>query len=172
MNSKEKKNALKTGVDSNFEPLEYRCPKCNDLIPLGAKRCPNCRCKRPKDAYERSLAVQAEVKSRRAEESRPKKTPVPGTVSKMPLPKPLCYAQAGAPANVPIYPAPSAASCYAGPTFQQMGIPKFYSTDEYGRVFEMPVSYGPLGIGGPVPVPIPSRAVQTSPIDIPLNFKV
>lgn len=170
--NKEKKNALKYGVGANYEPLEYRCPKCNALTPLGAKRCTNCHTKRPKDAYERSLSLQAEETQRREALKRPVKQPVPGTVCKMPLPKQLCYASADAPVGCYVHPAPSVASCYASPAMQKMAIPKFYSTDEYGRVFEMPVSYGPLGIGGPVPVPIPSKAGQTSPIDIPLNIKV
>ena len=166
---KVKKNALKFGVDENFERLEYRCPKCGMIVPLAAKRCTNCRCKRPKDAYESSLSYKAERLAAKAPGN--KKTPVPGTVSKIPLPKPLCYAGPDAPANCTIVPPPVPSTCYASPEMQRMKIPKFYSTDEYGRVFEMPVSYKPLGIGGPVPVPIPAQTVQTSPIDIPLNFK-
>ncbi len=170
MKDKMKKNALKLGVDENFERLEYNCPKCGALISLAAKRCPQCRNKRPADAYERSLDHKIEEEAAR----RPSKgnQPVPGTVCKRPIPKQLCYAQPTAPAGCYIEPAPSASACYASRDMERMAIPKFYSTDEYGRVFEMPVSYKPLGIGGPVPVPIPSQTVQTSPIDVPVNFKV
>ena len=166
---KAKKKALKFGVDENFERLEYRCPKCGAVVPLSSKRCLNCHLRRPKDAYERALNLRMEAEAKNA----PKKNPiVPGTVCKRPLPKGNCYAQSGAPAGCYVHPQPNPASCYASAEMQRMGIPKFYSTDEYGRVFEMPVSYKPLGIGGPVPVPVPAQTVQTTPIDVPVNFKV
>ena len=165
---KAKKEALKTGVDERNERLEYRCPNCGALIPLAMKRCSNCRKRRPKDAYERALSYKAEV----ALERTPiKKTPQPGTACKIPLPRPLCYAGPDAPANCSIVPPPIPSTCYSNQDMYKLKIPKFYSTDEYGRVFEMPISYKPLGMGGPVPVPIPAQTVQTSPIDIPLNFK-
>ena len=166
---KAKKKAWKYGVDENFERLEYCCPKCGATVPLSAKRCLNCKGKRPKDAYERALSFRMEEEMKRAPKNN--NPIVPGTVCKRPLPKNPCYAQATAPYGC-VEPQPNPASCYASPEMQRMGIPKFYSTDEYGRVFEMPVSYKPLGIGGPVPVPIPAQTVQTTPIDVPVNFKV
>lgn len=166
---KAKKKALKFGVDGNFERLEYCCPKCGVVVPLSAKRCLNCRSKRPKDAYERAIGLKMEEEAKRAPKNG---NLVPGTVCKRPLPKKLCYANPCAPSGCRIEPQPNPASCYASVEMQRMGIPKFYSTDEYGRVFEMPVSYKPLGVGGPVPVPVPAQTVQTTPIDVPVNFKV
>jgi len=99
-----------------------------------------------------------------------KNAPVAGTVCKVPTPKSLCYATPYA--YTGCYPMPAPSTCYASAEAERLGIPKFYSTDEYGRVFEMPVSYKTLGIGGPVPVPIPSQTIQTSPIDVPVNFNV
>ena len=164
---KAKKKALKYGVNENCERLDYCCPKCGFIIPLAAKRCPNCRKRRPADAYERSLSYQAEMEASRM--PKVKNVPVPGVVCKTPAPKSMCYASPYA--NAGCYPV-AAPTCYASPEAERLGIPKFYSTDEYGRVFEMPVSYKTLGIGGPVPVPIPSQTIQTSPIDIPVNFNV
>ncbi len=167
--NKVKKKALRTGVDENFVRLEYSCPKCGNSISIAAKRCPFCRNKRPDNAYERSLQQQEEAFMTSMPQ---RKAPQPGTFSQRPLPKDACYAQAYAPAGCMVYSAPSPSACYSSPDAERMYIPKFYSTDEYGRVFEMPVSYKPLGIGGPVPVPTPSQTVQTSPIDVPVNFKV
>ena len=165
---KAKKNALRFGVNENCERLEYCCPKCGFIVPLAAKRCPNCRKRRPADAYESALAYRAEEEAKRM--PKVKNVPVAGTVCKVPTPKSLCYATPYA--YTGCYPMPAPSTCYASAEAERLGIPKFYSTDEYGRVFEMPVSYKTLGIGGPVPVPIPSQTIQTSPIDVPVNFNV
>ena len=62
-------------------------------------------------------------------------------------------------------------SCYANQPLAELGIPKYYTTDEYGRIYEAPVCYTTIGNGGPVPVPKPSQVVQTESVQVPLNVK-
>ncbi len=156
-----KKIALRTGVDENSCQLEYLCPKCHSIVPLGAKRCPNCDNKRPKDAYERAIEYRA-YKIREKQAKIKQATPADYFAQKLPMPKAPCYSSPEA--------ATQMRSCYATDAMQQLGIPKFYSSDEYGRVFEMPTCYKPLPVAGPVPVPAPSVVIQTSAINVPVSF--
>lgn len=49
------------------------------------------------------------------------------------------------------------------------GLPKYMSTDEYGRIFEVNTFYGPQPCSGPVPIPTPCSLVQTAPINAPMG---
>ena len=154
-----KKWALKYGVDENDNKLYYFCPNCGWEISLMHKRCPKCGAKRAKDAYERSLQIRNE----KMQTKRKASIYVPDrTAEKLPSPKAPCYSTPGV--------EDAYASCYATNAMAQLGIPKFYSSDEYGRVFETPVCYKSLPVAGPVPVPIPSRTVQTDAIKVPVDF--
>ncbi len=150
---KVRKKALKTGVDENLQRLDYVCPTCGMLIPLGAKRCPGCHAKRPQDAYERALAERSR-KAAEAAQRTASTTIADRTTTILPSPKAPCYSSVGTTTN----------SCYATNAMQQLGVPKYYSVDEYGRVFEMPLSYKPLPVAGPVPIATPSKVVQTDVI--------
>lgn len=152
------KRALRTGVDDNNDALRYFCPQCGWTISLMHKKCPKCGAKRPKDAYTRAMSARA------AAEQSANKAPkiyVDRSAGKIPAPKAPCYAAAGVDDLV--------RSCYATDAMAQLGIPKYYQSDEYGRIYETPVCYKPL-TNGPVPVPKPSGPVQTEAITVPLGI--
>jgi hypothetical protein len=154
------KRALKTGVDENDDRLHYYCPKCGWDIPLLSRRCPKCGAKRPADAYNRAVRLRDEIL-----EAQTRQTPdvyIDRSCMKIPAPKAPCYAAPGVDK--------AEESCYATDAMEQLGIPKFYTSDEYGRVFETPVCYKPLPFAGPVPVPAPSRTVQTDAIKVPIDI--
>ena len=153
------RRALKTGVDENDNRLHYECPKCGWNISLMHKRCPKCNNRRPKDAYGRALQTQeAERYAKRG----PRTAYAPDRgATVIPLPKKPHYV--GTDIDDVIR------STYATEELGILGIPKYYSVDEYGRVYEAPVSYRPLNGGGPVPVATPSRAIQTESINVPVN---
>lgn len=50
-----------------------------------------------------------------------------------------------------------------------INLPNYQCTDEYGRVYQAQISYGPLPVCGPVPVATPSKIIQTQPISVPYN---
>lgn len=56
------------------------------------------------------------------------------------------------------------------PNGMPCGLPQFTSVDEYGRVYSPTISYGPMPHSAPVPVPIPAKVVQLSPIVSPVSF--
>lgn len=159
MNKKEKW-ALKTGVDENDNRLHYECPKCGWDISLMHKRCPKCNSKRPKDAYMRSLSTRDEETF--AKGGAPLTAYAPDrTAMVIPLPKKPHYVGTSIDDVI--------RSTYATEELAIMGIPKYYSVDEYGRVYEAPVSYRPINGGGPVPIATPSKAIQTDSINVPLR---
>lgn len=139
------KRALKTGVDENNNKLSYYCPQCGWEISLMPKRCPKCGAKRPKDAYLRATELRDAASSANVDNA----VCADRSADRIPSPK---------------------APCYATETMAQMRIPKYYTSDEYGRVFETPVCYKTLPGGGPVPVPKPSKNIQTEAIKIPLEI--
>ena len=157
--NKAEKRALKTGVDDNDNRLHYECPKCGWDISLMHKRCPKCNNKRPKDAYARALNTQGQE---RYANSAPMTVYAPDrSATVIPLPKKPHYV--GTDIDDVIR------STYATEELQILGIPKYYSVDEYGRVYEAPVSYRPLNNGGPVPIATPSKAIQTDSINVPIR---
>lgn len=156
---KKQKWALKTGVDEYDNKLHYFCPNCGWDISLMHKKCPKCGAKRVKDAYQRAIAVRNDA----LRAARKTAVYVPDrTAEKLPAPKAPCFA---APGVEDAY-----NSCYATNAMAQLGVPKFYSSDEYGRVFEMPVCYKSLPVAGPVPVPAPSKTIQVDAIKVPIDI--
>lgn len=153
------KRALKTGVDERNNALYYGCPRCGWEIPLSAKKCPKCRQKRPADAYSRAVA---ERKATVSDNNTKPAVFVDRSAVKLPAPKAPCFAAPGV--------EDVRRSCYSSDAMMQLGIPRFYTSDEYGRVFETPVSYTTLPHAGPVPVARPSKTIQTSAINVPLNI--
>lgn len=152
------KRALKTGVDENNNKLSYYCPQCGWVISLMPKRCPKCGGKRPKDAYFRAI----ELRDAASRQSELPDVYVDRSAGKIPAPKAPCYAARGVDEVI--------RSCYATDAMAQLGVPKYYTSDEYGRVYETPVCYKTLPGGGPIPVPKPSKVIQTEAIKIPLEI--
>ncbi|MCR4660988.1 MAG: hypothetical protein K5765_03175 [Clostridia bacterium] len=161
--SKAEKIALKYGVDENNLKLHYICPNCQWDIGLLYKRCPKCNNKRPKEAYSLALRMRDDEINRRNPQLN-EEVYVDRTAQLGPTPKQACYATIDVEeANKRIY---------ASEDLAKLGIPKFYSQDEYGRTFEMPVSYKPLPYAGPVPVAKPSVVVQTEKISVPIDINL
>lgn len=154
------KRALKTGVDEYNNPLYYACSRCGWDIPLSAKRCPKCRLKRPKDAYVRAVSERL-VKITDKHEVH-KNVYIDRSAAAIPAPKAPCFAAPGVEEVMK--------SCYSTDAMRLLGIPKFFSSDEYGRVYETPVCYKTLPHAGPVPVAVPSQTIQTSAINVPINI--
>lgn len=152
------RRALKTGVDEDNNILHYYCPQCGWDISLMPKRCPKCGGKRPKDAYMRAITLRDASMA----EPEPATVYVDRSCGKIPAPKAPCYASRGVEDVI--------RSCYATDAMAQLGIPKYYTSDEYGRVYETPVSYTTLPGAGPIPIPKPSKTIQTEAIKIPLNI--
>ncbi len=50
-----------------------------------------------------------------------------------------------------------------------IGIPRYQSVDEYGRVFHPPLMYGAQPCSSPIPVARPASIVQTTPITMPFQ---
>ena len=155
---KKLKRALKTGVDEENNALHYYCPQCGWDISLMHKSCPKCGAKRPRDAYMRAMEVRDAARMPKEESPR---VYVDRSVGKIPAPKAPCYASEGVDELV--------RSCYATDAMAQLGIPKYYQSDEYGRIYETPVCYKPIA-NGPVPIPKPTKSIQTEAITVPLNI--
>lgn len=153
---KEKKKILLTGMDSSGAKYFYYCPRCKTINAINEPRCSECGKKRPRNAFDM------------AHIERPQVTPQYGmdidrTVrGAYPTPPNPCFA-VPMPTNGNYDP-----STYM--TNTAMGLPTYYQTDEYGRVYRAKVSYGALPCAGPVPVATPSKHVQTSAINVPINF--
>ena len=156
--SKEEKRALMTGLDENNVRLNYTCPECGWTISLQATRCPKCGNKRPKDAYKLALFARNTAKMAKSSVYAPDRT-----VKVTPIPKKPHYA--GVTINDALR------QTYATEELSIMGIPKYYSADEYGRVYEAPVSYQPINGGAPVPITTPTKVIQTESITVPVNFR-
>ncbi len=155
------KRALKTGVDENNNKLYYECEYCGSKVALNNKRCCYCRKRRPVNAY--AMALDFNQKERESLQNGRQRTVVADrSVVGAPQSKYPCYPGLG---NSEV-----GAACYGSPMLEQMGIPKYYSMDEYGRVFEAPVCYKPVNGGNPVPIAKPSRVIQTDSITVPVNF--
>lgn len=159
--NKYEKRALKTGVDASGNRLHYECPQCGWDISLMHKRCPKCNNKRPKNAYMRSLSAQEEELMARSGGAPMTAYAPDRTATVIPLPKKPHYV--GTDINDVIR------STYATEELQILGIPKYYSVDEYGRIYEAPVSYRTINNGGPVPIATPSKAIQTDSINVPIR---
>ncbi len=140
--NKQKKTALSTGADNNGNPLYYYCTECGRLNLLNAKRCQGCNAKRPQDAFEHAVIHNNQLSAQNVSN-------VQRVASNSPTPVNPCYAS---PAN-------------GG----AITLPEYYSTDEYGRVFKTRVFYGSLPCAGPVPIPTPSKTIQVSSINTPIN---
>ena len=158
MKSRQERKALRTGLDASYNPLNYVCPICGWEISLQAKRCPKCASKRPKDAYRRALSLRDQVLVKNTRQT----VYIDRSAQALPSAKAPCYASTGV--------QDVNSSCYATYQLEQLGIPKYYTTDEYGRVFETPVSYTSLPHAGPVPVPKPSKTIQTNSIQVPIDL--
>lgn len=148
---KVKNNALNTGAERNGY---YCCPDCGKQNKLSAKRCVFCRAKRPTDACQQTLEMQ-----------QPSQASYSGFADRtvrnaFPTPPNPCFA-------VPLPPNGVANGNYINNTLAN--VPDYYSTDEYGRVFKANVTYGALPCSAPVPVPMPSKIIQFSSINIPIN---
>ena len=85
------KRALKTGVDEDNNVLHYICPQCGWEISLMPKRCPKCGAKRPKDAYNRAIAMREEQAAAQKEPT----VYIDRTAAKIPAPKAPCFAARG-----------------------------------------------------------------------------
>lgn len=139
---KMRKSALISGTDPHGNPLHYSCV-CGKVNGLHCKKCPVCGTKRRFDAYEHALKRLED--SRREELTPPVREPVPQDV----------FVQGKFVAL------PSERFLRMNYSHEQPeGIPTYYSSDEYGRVFKVNVTYGNLPFAGPVPVPAPSPMVQ------------
>ncbi len=51
-----------------------------------------------------------------------------------------------------------------------LGLPKYSSVDEYGRIYNPLMTYGPQPHSGPVPIATPPQIVQLTPIVSPVAF--
>ncbi|MDR0696193.1 MAG: hypothetical protein LBF68_01430 [Christensenellaceae bacterium] len=51
-----------------------------------------------------------------------------------------------------------------------MGLPRYTSIDDYGRIYTPVMTFGPQPNSAPVPIPIPSQIVQLTPIVSPVAF--
>ncbi|NCA92746.1 hypothetical protein EOM82_05785 [bacterium] len=152
--NKQKKTAISTGADNNGNPMYYYCTECGRLNLLSAKRCLGCNAKRPQDAYEHAVMPNSN-----------QSTPDIGFVDR------TVRNAAPKPAN-PCFAVPMPNGQFDKDTYINNGLnnlPTYYSTDEYGRVFKSKVFYGSLPCAGPVPVPTPSKTIQVSTINTPLN---
>ncbi|MFA5450102.1 MAG: hypothetical protein WC292_06680 [Clostridia bacterium] len=56
------------------------------------------------------------------------------------------------------------------PNGMPMGLPVYTSVDEYGRVYNPIINYGPQPHSAPVPIATPSSIVQLTPIVSPVSF--
>lgn len=152
--NKLKKNALKTGI-CNDNNCYYKCPDCGKQNTLNSKRCVFCNAKRPHNAYEQTIAMQQPKQEYCGFADRTVKNAYPTPPNPaFAVPLPSCGCENGN------YQLNSLAN-----------LPDYYSTDEYGRVFQAKVSYGALPCSSPVPVPTPSKTVQVSAINVPLNLQ-
>ena len=156
------KRALKTGVDENGYRLHYVCPRCGWDIPLMPKRCPKCGAKRPKDAYPRALDTRTQEVAAAKQKELPR-VYEDRFAQKIPAPKMPRFTSSDMDMVV--------RSTYATGIMGELGIPKYYTTDEYGRIYEAPVCYKPVGMGGPVPIAKPSKTIQTESVNVPLNVQ-
>ena len=154
--SKLKKTALKSGIDTDGTQLFYSCDKCGAVNYLNDKKCPLCKKKRRSDAYEQ--AMQSAKRPRTQQEQyyvdRTARACAPAPVSTafaVPLPTDPAFDSATYTNN------------------RLAGLPEYFSTDEYGRVYKARVTYRSLPCAGPVPVPAPSEVVQTTAINVPIN---
>lgn len=149
--NKVKKNALKTGADKDNTYYFY-CPKCGKQNTLNAKRCVNCKTKRPEDAYEQALEMLKPKDAYCGYADRTVKNAFPTPLN-------------------PIFAVPLSSNSSENGYINNslLNVPDYYSTDEYGRVFKTNVTYGALPCSAPVPVPIPSKIVQVAPINLPYN---
>lgn len=161
--SNAEKIALKTGVDENKFKLHYTCPVCGWDIGLVHKRCPRCNSKRPKNAYSLALAAR-NVDIQRRNPNLNEEVYVDRTAYVGPAPKVACYAT--------VDPLEAQNRAYATDELAKLGIPKYYSQDEYGRTFEMPISYKTLPYAGPVPIAKPSEVIQTEKISVPIDLNL
>lgn len=153
--NKEKKQVLITGTDSRGAKYFYFCSKCRSINPLNESCCAHCGKKRPRDAYENShVEAPAERPVYGADIDRTARNAYPAA----PAP---CFA-VPMPANGNYDPSTYVANTMAG-------LPTYYATDEYGRVYRAKVSYGALPCSYPVPVATPAKHVQTSAINVNLN---
>jgi hypothetical protein len=78
------------------------------------------------------------------------------------------YPAAGGYGSYPVnYPAMQAPQY---PAQQNGGLPYGHAIDEYGRVYQNSLSFGPLPHSAPVPIPTPSQYIQLAPITVPVAF--
>lgn len=153
--NKLKKQVLKTGMDDNGAEYFFICPKCKSMNALNMTHCGHCGKKRPRSAYENAQVRQ------------PKPQPLYGADidrtarNAYPTAPTPCFA-VPMPINGNYDPAN-----YTGNTMA--GLPVYYATDEYGRVYRAKVSYGALPCAHPVPVATPAKHIQTSSINVNLN---
>jgi len=153
---KEKKRALYTGKGPDGALYFYFCPKCKTKNRLNEPFCTCCGKKRPRDAYE----------TMHVENSAPPVTPVYGmdidrTVRNA-YPTPVTPAFA--------VPMPQNGN-YDPQNYMQntaLGLPTYYQTDEYGRVYKAKVKYGAMPCAAPVPVATPAKTVQNPTINVNL----
>lgn len=155
MKRKERKLIIQTGVDANGSKYFYYCRKCHSINPLHAVYCGHCGKKRPRDAFENAYIETVQPK------------PIYG----MDIDRTARNAYPAAPAPCFAIPMPTNGNYdpenYVANTLA--GLPKYYQTDEFGRVYRAKVSYGALPCSYPVPVATPSKHVQTSAINIPIT---
>lgn len=144
--NKIEKYVLTHGVDPEGAEYYYSCKKCGTMNLLNVARCPYCGKKRPRKAFEYAK----------------KEPPAPSPMSCPVLPGARTVMSRPA----VFLPGPDG---FSGESFGRgvtEGLPSYYTTDEYGRVYKAKVSYGFLPCSAPVPIPTPSRAVQVAPVDV------
>jgi len=144
--------ALKLGIDNNGNPLYYSCERCHGINELHEKNCPHCGKKRRKDAYEQSLAMAQHKQQAESARYYVNRT----AANCMPSQSRTGFS-CSLPTNGDFDPETYAHN-------QIHGVPDYYMTDEFGRVYKARVSYGPLKNPGPVPISTPSPVVQNAPI--------
>lgn len=156
MNKTEKK-ILQTGEDAFGTKYYYYCKRCKTMNALNVPRCENCGEKRPRKALEYAHTVAPRQSVEYGHD-------VDRTARNCgPEPVQPCFA-VPMPNNGNYDPAEYARN-------SRLNLPTYYMTDEYGRVYRAKVHYGAQPCSAPVPVPIPSKVVQTTPIVTPINIQ-
>ncbi|MBR1747510.1 MAG: zinc ribbon domain-containing protein [Clostridia bacterium] len=157
---KEKKIALYTGKGPDGSEYFYFCPKCKTKNDLNQPYCTYCGKKRPRDAYENAHVERGVLQQQQV-------APVYGmdidrTVRNA-YPTPVNPAFA--------VPMPTNGN-YDAENYMRntaLGLPTYYQTDEYGRVYKAKVSYGAMPCSAPVPVATPAKTVQNPTINVNLK---
>ena len=156
---REKKIALYTGKGPDGAQMFYFCPKCKTKNELNLPYCTCCGKKRPRDAYE-NAHVERKV------------APVPPVTPAYGMDIDRTVRNAYPTPVNPAFAVPMPQNGNYDPQNYMrntaLGLPTYYQTDEYGRVYKAKVSYGAMPCAAPVPVATPAKTVQNPTINVNL----